>query len=141
MRHAKEMAEGKKTAVRAVREAEKSSAALAKSQAAQARTEAMLRAKHEEVAAAMRKLKEAEARPTAAGKPAGKSTADGKAREAPNGKANLRRWAEHEFNLGVVLVSCRSLLAATIAQRSELQARLNILNNQLGEVGRIFSVF
>lgn len=122
-----------------MREAERSSAALAKAQEEQRRTEHMLKAKHEEVAAAMRRLKEQEKAGAGKGRAGGKDGGTGAGGAGPVGGAakvggNLRRWAEHEFNLGVVLVSCRSLLAATMAQRADLQARLNAVNAHLGEV-------
>ena len=139
-RHAKELAEGKRATARLARESAKTGAQLVKANAAQARTSHMLRLKHEEVAAAMRRIKEqqlqlaggakaagavsASAAAAAAGKGSGGSASGGDASSSSKRLAGLRQWVEQEFNMGFAVANCRALLHTTVAERAALQAKL-----------------
>jgi kinesin family protein 4/21/27 len=142
-KHAKEMAEERRQTVRAVRDAEKTAARLHKAQEAQAKSEQMLRLKHEEVSSALRRIKEQQKALTGQGSavavPAG--AGDSGTKNGPNpateaagrgALAGLRKWVEHEFNMDVAVASCRQLLAATMAERAELQRKLDAVGLALG---------
>jgi len=152
-KHAKELAEGNRQAARLKRESAKTSAQLAKAQAAQERTSHMLRLKHEEVASAMRRIKEQQQQLAGGAKAAGSVVASsssasssgltgkGSGSHAATGAANtsakrlagLRQKVEHEFNMGFAVANCRALLLATVAERAALQAKLNEAQNEHDE--------
>ena len=150
-KHAKEVAEGNRQTARLKRESAKTSAQLAKAQAAQERTSHMLRLKHEEVASAMRRIKEQQQQLAGGAKAAGSvaSSSSSSSSAGTVGKGNgsvnasssssakrlagLRQKVEHEFNMGFAVANCRALLQATVAERAALQAKLNEAQNEQDE--------